>query len=90
MNGKTINYTAEVPAGAYGLYIAIPKGVDDTGASLKVFQPSANIEVQEGMAGVKRTIAVTCGGSHSKDYVVFTWVYNPGTAGKEKFNITSF
>lgn len=90
MNGKTINYTAEVPAGAYGLYIAIPKGVDDTGASLKVFQPSANIEVQEGMANVKRTIPVTCGGSYSKDYVVFTWVYNPGTAGKEKFNITSF
>lgn len=91
MDGTNINYTAAVPAGSYGLYIAIPTGVDDSGASLKVFQPSANVEVQDKMAtDWKRTLSVNCGGSHKKDYVIFTWVYNPGTAGEEKFNITSF
>ena len=90
MNGKTINYTITVPAGTKGMYIAIPEGTDDNGASLKVKQVNTNAYVNEEMVTNKRTLSLTCGGTHTKNYVIFTWSFPGGTTGSEPFEITSF
>lgn len=90
MNGKTISTTITVPGGTKGMYIAIPDGVDNTGASLKVKQVNTNAYVNEEMVENKRTLGLTCGGNHVKDYVIFTWSFPGGTTGSEPFEITSF
>lgn len=90
MNGKTISTTITVPAGTKGMYIAIPEGVDDSGTTLKVKQVNTNAYVNEEMVANKRTISLTCGGTHTKDYVIFTWSFPGGTTGVEPFEITSF
>ena len=38
----------------------------------------------------KKTISLTCGDGHTKDYVVFSWSFPGGTSGQEPFEITSF
>ena len=92
MNGKTINTTITVPAGTKGMYIAIPEGVDNTGASLNVIQTTAlNTPVGGEMAENVRTMtAFNCAGTATKNYKVFTWSFPGGTAGEETFSITSF
>ena len=90
MNGKTISYTCNVPAGSKGMYIAIPAGIDDTGASLKVKQVNTNAYVNAEMVTNKRTMDLTCGGTHTKSYVIFTWSFPAGTDATEPFEITSF
>lgn len=92
MDGKTINTTITVPAGTKGMYIAIPEGVDNTGASLNVIQTTAlNTSVGGEMAENVRTMtAFNCAGTATKNYKVFTWAFNGGTAGEETFSITSF
>jgi hypothetical protein len=90
MDGKTISTRITVPAGTRGMYIAIPTGVDDTGASLKVKQVNTNADVNEEMVENKRPLQLTCGGTHKKDYVIFTWSFPGGTTGNEPFEITSF
>lgn len=90
MNGTNIKYTTTVPTGTKGMYIAIPAGVDDNGTTLKVKQVNTNAFVNEEMVNNKRTISLTCGGTHTKDYVIFTWSYPGGTKGTEPFEITSF
>ena len=92
MDGKTINTTITVPAGTKGMYIAIPEGVDNTGASLNVIQTTAlNTPVGGEMAENVRTMtAFNCAGTATKNYKVFTWAFNGGTAGEETFSITSF
>lgn len=92
MNGKTISTTITVPAGTKGMYIAIPEGVDNTGASLNVIQTTAlNTPVGGEMAENLRTMtAFNCAGTATKNYKVFTWAFNSGTAGEETFSITSF
>lgn len=92
MNGKTISTTITVPAGTKGMYIAIPEGVDNTGASLNVIQTTAlNTPVGGEMAENLRTMtAFNCAGTATKNYKVFTWAFNGGTAGEETFSITSF
>ena len=92
MNGKTISTTITVPAGTKGMYIAIPEGVDNTGASLNVIQTTAlNTPVGSEMAENVRTMsAFNCAGTATKNYKVFTWAFNGGTAGEETFSITSF
>lgn len=92
MDGTTINTTITVPAGTKGMYIAIPEGVDNTGASLNVIQTTAlNTPVGGEMAENLRTMeAFNCAGTATKNYKVFTWAFNGGTAGEETFSITSF
>ena len=92
MNGKTISTTITVPAGTKGMYIAIPEGVDNTGASLNVIQTTAlNTPVGGEMAENLRTMtAFNCAGTATKNYKVFTWSFPGGTAGEETFSITSF
>ena len=92
MNGKTINTTITVPAGTKGMYIAIPEGVDNTGASLNVIQTTAlNTPVGSEMAeNVRSMAAFNCAGTATKNYKVFTWAFNGGTAAEETFSITSF
>ena len=92
MDGTTINTTITVPAGTKGMYIAIPEGVDNTGASLNVIQTTAlNTPVGGEMAENVRTMtAFNCAGTATKNYKVFTWAFNGGTAGEETFSITSF
>lgn len=92
MDGKTINTSITVPAGTKGMYIAIPEGVDNTGASLNVIQTTAlNTPVGGEMAENVRTMNdFACAGSATKNYKVFTWAFNGGTAGEETFSITSF
>lgn len=92
MDGKKINTTITVPAGTKGMYIAIPEGVDNTGASLNVIQTTAlNTPVGGEMAENVRTMtAFNCAGTATKNYKVFTWAFNGGTAGEETFSITSF
>ena len=92
MNGKTINTSITVPAGTKGMYIAIPEGVDNTGASLNVIQTTAlNTPVGGEMAENLRTMtAFNCAGTATKNYKVFTWSFPGGTAGEETFSITSF
>ena len=90
MNGKTVSYTITVPAGTKGMYIAIPAGIDDSGASLKVKQVNTNAYVNAEMVDNKRTLSLTCGGDHTKDYVIFSWSFPGGTTGEEPFEITSF
>ena len=90
MNGTTINYTITVPAGTKGMYIAIPAGIDDSGETLKVKQVNTNAYVNSEMVTNKRTLSFTCGGTHKKDYVIFTWSFPGGTTGEEPFEITKF
>lgn len=90
VSGTSINYTITVPAGTKGMYIAIPAGIDDSGASLKVKQVNTNAYVNEEMVANKRTLSLTCGGDHTKDYVIFSWSFPGGTTGAEPFEITSF
>ena len=91
MNGKTISYTITVPKGTKGMYIAIPAGIDDAGSSLKVKQVNTNAYVNAEMVANKRTFnGLTCGGDHTKDYVIFSWNFPGGTSGEEPFEITSF
>ena len=90
MNGTTINTKITVPAGTKGMYIAIPEKVDDTGATLEVKQVNTNAYVDEEMVENKRTLGLTCGGKHVKEYVIFTWSFPGGTTGSEPFEITSF
>lgn len=90
MDGTNINYTITVPAGTKGMYIAIPADVDNSGATLKVKQVNTNAYVNEEMVANKKTISLTCGGTHTKDYVIFTWSFPGGTTGAEPFEITSF
>ena len=90
MNGKTVSYTITVPAGTKGMYIAIPAGIDDAGSSLKVKQVNTNAYVNAEMVDNKRTLSLTCGGDHTKDYVIFSWSFPGGTTGEEPFEITSF
>ena len=72
------------------MYIAIPTGIDDTGASLKVKQVNTNAYVNAEMVNNKRTMDLTCGGSHTRSYVIFTWSFPAGTDATEPFEITSF
>lgn len=92
MNGKTISTTITVPAGTKGMYIAIPEGVDDAGASLNVIQTTAlNTPVGGEMAeNVRSMNAFNCAGTATKNYKVFTWSFPGGIAGEETFSITSF
>lgn len=92
VNGTTISTTITVPAGTKGMYIAIPEGVDDAGASLDVIQTTAlNTPVGSEMAKTVRTMeAFNCAGTATKNYKVFTWVFNGGTAGEETFSINKF
>ncbi len=92
MNGKTISTTITVPTGTKGMYIAIPEGVDNTGASLNVIQTTAlNTPVGGEMAeNVRAMNAFACAGTATKNYKVFTWSFPGGTAGEETFSITSF
>ena len=92
MNGTTISTTITVPTGTKGMYIAIPEGVDNTGASLNVIQTTAlNTPVGGEMAENVRTMdAFACAGTATKNYKVFTWSFPGGTAGEETFSITSF
>jgi hypothetical protein len=90
MNGTTVSYTITVPAGTKGMYIAIPAGIDDSGESLKVKQVNTNAYVNAEMVANKRTLSLTCGGDHTKDYVIFSWSFPGGTTGEEPFEITSF
>lgn len=92
MNGKTIDTTITVAAGTKGMYIAIPAGVDDAGASLNVIQTTAlNTPVGSEMAENARSMnAFACAGTATKNYKVFTWSFPGGTAGEETFSITSF
>lgn len=92
VNGKTINTTITVPAGTKGMYIAIPEGIDNTGAGLNVIQTTAlNTPVGGEMAENVRTMtAFNCAGTATKNYKVFTWSFPGGTAGEETFSITSF
>lgn len=92
MDGTTISTTITVPAGTKGMYIAIPEGVDNTGASLNVIQTTAlNTPVGGEMAENVRTMtSFNCAGTATKNYKVFTWSFPGGTAGEETFSITSF
>ena len=92
MNGKTISTTITVPTGTKGMYIAIPEGIDNTGASLNVIQTTAlNTPVGGEMAeNVRAMDAFACAGTATKNYKVFTWSFPGGTAGEETFSITSF
>lgn len=92
VDGTTINTTITVPAGTKGMYIAIPVGIDNTGASLNVIQTTAlNTPVGGEMAENVRTMtAFNCAGTATKEYKVFTWSFPGGIAGEETFSITSF
>ena len=92
MNGTTISTTITVPAGTKGMYIAIPEGVDNTGASLDVIQTTAlNTPVGSEMAANVRAMdGFACAGSATKNYKVFTWSFPGGTAGEETFSISKF
>lgn len=92
MNGTTISTTITVPAGTKGMYIAIPDGIDNTGATLDVIQTTAlNSPVQDEMKANVRTIdAMACAGSATKKYYIFTWSFPGGTSGEEKFAINKF
>ena len=90
MNGTNINYTITVPTGTKGMYIAIPQGVDDDGSTLKVKQVNTNAYVNSEMTTNSRTVSINCGGTHTKNYKVFTWSFPQGTSGTEPFEITSF
>lgn len=92
MNGTTINTTITVDPGTKGMYIAIPEGIDDTGASLIVKQSSAfDLPVGAEMAENVRTLEnMACQGSATKNYKIFTWSLPGGTAGEETFSITKF
>jgi hypothetical protein len=37
-----------------------------------------------------KTVSINCGGTHTKNYKVFTWSFPQGTSGEEPFEITSF
>ena len=90
MNGTNINYTITIPTGTKGFYIAIPEGIDDDGSNLKVKQVNTNAYVNSEMVTNSRTISINCGGTHTKNYKVFTWSFPQGTSGEEPFEITSF
>jgi len=92
MNGTTISTTITVPAGTKGMYIAIPEGVDNEGASLDVTQITAlPIPVGSEMAANVRTMtAFNCAGTATKNYKVFTWSFPGGTVGEEIFSISKF
>ena len=92
MDGKTISTTITVPTGTKGMYIAIPEGIDNTGASLNVIQTTAlNTPVGGEMAeNVRAMDDFACAGTATKNYKVFTWSFPGGTAGEETFSITSF
>ena len=90
VNGTSINYTVEVPVGTKGMYIAIPKGIDDSGSTLDVVQSSTNETISGEMIDNKRELSMTCAGSYKKDYVIFSWSFPGGTASVEKFKITKF
>ena len=92
MNGTSISTTITVPAGTKGMYIAIPDGVDNTGATLDVVQTTAlNSPVQDEMKANVRTIdAMACAGTATKKYYIFTWSFPGGTSGEEKFAINKF
>ena len=92
VDGTTIDTTITVPAGTKGMYIAIPEGVDNTGASLNVIQTTAlNTPVGGEMAeNVRAMDGFACAGTATKNYKVFTWSFPGGTAGEETFSITSF
>lgn len=92
MNGTTISTTITVPAGTKGMYIAIPEGVDNTGATLEVIQTTAlNSPVQDEMKKNLRTLEnMACAGSATKNYKIFTWSFPGGTSGEEKFAINKF
>ena len=90
VSGTSINYTIEVPAGTKGMYIAIPEGVDNAGGSLKVKQVNTNAYVNSEMVENKRNLELSCGGEHTKNYIIFSWSFPGGTSGVEPFEITSF
>jgi hypothetical protein len=92
MNGTTISTTITVPTGTKGMYIAIPEGIDNSGASLNVIQTTAlNTPVGGEMAeNVRAMDGFACAGTATKNYKVFTWSFPGGTAGEETFSITSF
>lgn len=90
MNGTNINYTITIPEGTKGMYIAIPEGIDNDGSKLKVKQVNTNAYVNSEMATNSRTVSINCGGTHTKDYKVFTWSFPQGTIEEEPFEITSF
>lgn len=90
MNGTNINYTITIPTGTKGMYIAIPVGIDDDGSTLKVKQVNTNAYVNSEMITNSRTVSINCGGTHTKNYKVFTWSFPQGTSGEEPFEITSF
>lgn len=90
MNGTNINCTITIPVGTKGMYIAIPSGVDDNGSKLKVKQVNTNAYVNSEMVTNSKPVTINCGGTHTKDYKVFTWSFPQGTIGEESFEITSF
>ena len=92
MNDTTISTTITVPAGTKGMYIAIPEGVDNTGATLEVIQTTAlNSPVQDEMKNNLRTFEnMACAGSATKTYKIFTWSFPGGTSGSETFAINKF
>lgn len=90
MNGTNINYTINVPKETKGMYIAIPEGIDNDGSTLKVKQVNTNAYVNQEMSTNLKTVSINCGGTHTKDYKVFTWSFPQGTSGEEPFEITSF
>jgi hypothetical protein len=91
MNNTSISYEIKVPAGTKGMYIAIPADVDSTGATLDVKQKTnSNNPVNEEMVANKKTINLTCAGTATKDYNIFTWSFPGGTAGEEIFTISKF
>lgn len=92
VNGTSINYEITVPKGTRGMYIAIPAGIDDSGATLDVKQKTnSNNTVAPEMRTNLRTLSnMACAGTATKDYKIFTWSFPGGTAGEEVFTISKF
>lgn len=92
VNGTSINYEITVPKGTKGMYIAIPAGIDDSGATLDVKQKTnSNNTVAPEMKDNLRTLSnMACAGTATKDYKIFTWSFPGGTAGEEVFTISKF
>lgn len=92
VNGTTISYEITVPKGTKGMYIAIPAGIDDSGATLDVKQKtnSNNTVAPEMKANLRTLSSMNCAGTATKDYKIFTWSFPGGTAGEEVFTISKF
>ena len=92
VNGTTISYEITVPKGTKGMYIAIPAGIDDSGATLDVKQKtnSNNTVAPEMKANLRTLSNMACAGTATKDYKIFTWSFPGGTAGEEVFTISKF